>query len=136
MLVVGMNAVFVFEAFESFFVAEAIVRSAEFDKLFCVFFINARSLGLNVRTVATVFIRTFVVGYTCRCESAVHHFHRAFDLAFLVGIFDTEDKFTPVLRAKRKAYNPVRRLPMCINPVGDGANLVLTVSLIKCNTFF
>ena len=61
MLVVFSVAVFVGERLESLFRAEAVIRPAEFDEFFSLFHINGFALALNVRTVRTADIRTFVV---------------------------------------------------------------------------
>ena len=102
MLIVGMHAVLVREAFKALFRAEAIVCSAEFNEFFGVFFVYIHTLGLNVRSIACVLVRSFVIGDAGGFKRAINHINCALNLALLVGILYAENKLSAVLARKKK----------------------------------
>ena len=86
MLVVFSVAVLVGETFEPLFRAEAVIRSAEVDEFLRVLRIDLLSLALNVRSVVTADVRTFVVDKPRLAKRTVNEFDRAFDVTVLVGV--------------------------------------------------
>ena len=86
MLVVFSVAVFIRKRFEPFFRAETVIRPAEFDKLFGVFMINFLPFALNVRSVISADVRSFVVNKPRTLKRTVNKLYRAFNVALLIGI--------------------------------------------------
>ena len=95
-LVVLSVAVFVGKAFEPLFGAETIIRPALFDKFFGVFHIYVFSLALDVRTVIAAYIGTFVPYKPGFAKGRINKFYRAFHVALLVGILDSQNKLSAV----------------------------------------
>ena len=89
MLVVFSHAVFVGQTVKSFLAAKTVVRAAQLHQFFGILFVKRFSFALNVRAEAFVFIRTFVVFDTRLFKRAVNKIHRAFDVAFLIGVLDS-----------------------------------------------
>ena len=87
MFVVFSVSVLVGERFEPFFRAETIVRPAEFDEFFRVLMINFLSFALNVRTVISAHVGTFVVDKSRFFKGTVNKFDRPLDVTLLVGVF-------------------------------------------------
>lgn len=63
-------------------------------------------------------------------ESIVDDVYRAFDIASLISVLDAENEFSVLGFGKQICKSAVRRFPICMYPVGLGANRVLTISLI------
>ena len=74
-------------------VAEAVVGRPGSDELFRVLGVDALALALDIRTVFSARVRTFVVVETGAFECGVDHGHRVPDQPGAVGILDPEDEF-------------------------------------------
>ena len=72
--------------------AEAIMRAAEFHQLVCVFLIQRQAFRLDIRTVFAADVRAFVPVHADGLERVVYDFGCAFDIAFLVGVFNAQNK--------------------------------------------
>ena len=82
---------FLFQAVQTLFITETIISFTFFNKLFCIFHINACCLtfALNIRTAAAVFIRSLIMDQACFFQRPVNNIHCAFYKAFLVCIFNS-----------------------------------------------
>ena len=97
MFVVFVVAVAVVEAFKPFLVAKTVIRAAQRDQLLGVFLINGFAFALDIRTVVPSYAGTLVRGYSRRLKRAVNKIDRAFDIALLVGILDTQNELAAVM---------------------------------------
>ena len=63
----------------------------------------------------------------CFFHGAVNNIHRAFHVALLIRILDTQDKIAAFMLCDQISIQCGSQIPTCIRPVGLGANLVLSL---------
>ena len=78
--------------FEPFLAAEAVVSVTALDQLFCIALEHAHPFRLHIRANRAADIRTFVPLQASDAEGVIDNINRPFDIPFLVGIFDSENK--------------------------------------------
>ncbi len=68
------------------------MRAAQIDQLVGVFLVNRAAFGLDVRTVRSADVGTFVVFQADHFHRFVDDVDRAGDEPFLIGVFDAQDE--------------------------------------------
>ena len=70
------------------------MRAAEFNQFMRIFGINRLTFRLYIGTVISADIRPFVPVHVNLFEGGINDIGRPFDVAFLVGVFNAEQKIT------------------------------------------
>ena len=70
------------------------MRAAQINQFVSIFGINSFALGLNIRSVIAADVRSFVPVHPNPFECGINDIRSALNIAFLVGIFNTEDKIS------------------------------------------
>ena len=68
------------------------MRAAQVNELVGVFLVNRAAFGLDVRTVRTADVGTFVMLQPDHFHRFIDDVDRARDIAFLIGVFDAQDE--------------------------------------------
>ena len=112
--------------FKAFLVAKAVVSVAAFYELLCIFKVNLLSFALNVRTVISAHVRTFVVNKPRVFQRVVNYFDSTVNITFKVCVLDAQNKLSVILlcekisveRGAQSSYMKVagwRRCESCTN---------------------
>ena len=112
MLIVPARAVYVGKICKTFFRTKTVVGVSAFHQFFCIIQIFVFAFALDIRSVISAHVRTFVPQNTRIAQRPVNNFHCAFYVSALIGIFYTQYKLSVILfcvqvriqRATQSAY--------------------------------
>lgn len=86
---------------QPFFIAEAVIGVSGIDQLFGIFKVKVFAFTLNIRPEITPNVRPFIPVEAGFPQGTIDQIDRPFHIAFLIGIFNAQNKFPIILRAIR-----------------------------------
>ena len=94
-----LTADILLERLQPLLITEAVICLPLLDQLLCIFHIKTAlaTLTLNIRTIAAILIRTFIMLQACLVQCTVNDLQRLIKKTLLIGIFYSKYKIAALM---------------------------------------